>query len=177
VTFERAVELVEAKLAGPRQNVLKEFEGSRSRSWTAATDPYITDGSKNANLPKETRARGPDLGRSHRTAGGRTRTQGRQARRSVASGSTRQGAAKKSAAKKAAHPGKLPPKRPHASPDPRRLRVGRAPCWHSAVDQQAVVGIANTIWSAEVIRLVDLVPHRFFLDHRKPTGGHRSNEP
>ncbi|MBK9626313.1 MAG: type I DNA topoisomerase [Flavobacteriales bacterium] len=53
VTFERAVELVEAKKAGARQNVLKEFEGSVIQILDGRYGPYITDGSKNANLPKE----------------------------------------------------------------------------------------------------------------------------
>ncbi|HNU55422.1 MAG TPA: type I DNA topoisomerase [Flavobacteriales bacterium] len=53
VTFERAVELIEAKLAGARQNILKEFDGSGIQVLSGRYGPYITDGSKNANVPKE----------------------------------------------------------------------------------------------------------------------------
>jgi len=53
VTFERAVELVEAKLAGVRQNILKEYTGTEIQILDGKYGPYITDGSKNANLPKD----------------------------------------------------------------------------------------------------------------------------
>jgi len=55
VTLERAIELVEAKLAGARQNILKEFEGSVIQVLDGRYGPYITDGSKNANVPKGTK--------------------------------------------------------------------------------------------------------------------------
>jgi DNA topoisomerase-1 len=53
VTLERGVELMEAKLAGIRQNILKEFEGSEIQVLDGRYGPYITDGSKIANVPKE----------------------------------------------------------------------------------------------------------------------------
>jgi DNA topoisomerase-1 len=53
VTLERGIELVEAKLAGARQNILKAFEGSAIQVLAGRYGPYITDGSKNANVPKE----------------------------------------------------------------------------------------------------------------------------
>jgi DNA topoisomerase-1 len=53
VTLERAIELVEAKLAGVRQNILKEFEGSVIQVLAGRYGPYITDGDKIANVPKE----------------------------------------------------------------------------------------------------------------------------
>ena len=53
VTLERGIELIEAKLAGARQNILKEFEGSSIQVLAGRYGPYITDGSKNANVPKE----------------------------------------------------------------------------------------------------------------------------
>lgn len=53
VTFERGVELMEAKLAGIRQNILKESEGSEIQVLDGRYGPYITDGSKIANVPKE----------------------------------------------------------------------------------------------------------------------------
>ena len=54
VTLERAIELVQAKLAGARQNILKEFKDSEIQVLDGRYGPYITDGKKNANLPKET---------------------------------------------------------------------------------------------------------------------------
>jgi DNA topoisomerase-1 len=56
LTFERGVELIEAKLAGARQNILKEFSGSSIQILDGRYGPYVTDGSKNANLPKEKQA-------------------------------------------------------------------------------------------------------------------------
>ncbi|MBK8228899.1 MAG: type I DNA topoisomerase [Flavobacteriales bacterium] len=53
VTLERGIELIEAKLAGARQNVLKEFEGSEIQVLAGRYGPYITDGNKNANVPKD----------------------------------------------------------------------------------------------------------------------------
>ena len=53
VTLERGIELMEAKLAGARQNILKEFMGTEIQILDGKYGPYITDGSKNANLPKD----------------------------------------------------------------------------------------------------------------------------
>ena len=53
VTLERAIELVEAKLAGARQNVLKEFANSAIQILDGRYGPYITDGVKNARIPKD----------------------------------------------------------------------------------------------------------------------------
>jgi DNA topoisomerase-1 len=51
LTLERGIELIEAKLAGARQNVLKEFEGSSIQVLEGRYGPYITDGNKNAKVP------------------------------------------------------------------------------------------------------------------------------
>jgi len=53
VTLERAVELIEAKLAGVRQNILKAFEGTTVEVIDGRYGPYLTDGNKIANLPKD----------------------------------------------------------------------------------------------------------------------------
>ncbi len=53
LTYERGVELMEAKLAGVRQNILKEYAGSEIQILNGRYGPYITDGDKNANVPKE----------------------------------------------------------------------------------------------------------------------------
>ena len=101
VTFERAVELVEAKKAGARQNVLKEFEGSEVQVLDGRYGPYITDGSKNANLTKDRLPADLTLEEATRLLAEAPERKGgrRTARRSAAPA---KGAAKKAAPKKAA---------------------------------------------------------------------------
>jgi hypothetical protein len=91
VTFERAVELVEAKMAGARQNILKEFEGSEIQilGWPLWTVHHRRQ--QERQPAQGYQGRGPELGTSHRIAGGRPRTQRGQVAQKRASGSTRQG--------------------------------------------------------------------------------------
>jgi DNA topoisomerase-1 len=102
VTFERAVELVEAKKAGARQNVLKEFEGSVIQVLDGRYGPYITDGNKNANLPKETKAEDLTLEQATALLAAAPERKGGKARKGARSAAPAKAAAKKSAAKKAA---------------------------------------------------------------------------
>ncbi|MCW5900291.1 MAG: type I DNA topoisomerase [Flavobacteriales bacterium] len=51
VTLERAIELIQAKKAGAKQNILKDFEGSNIQVLDGRYGPYITDGKKNAKIP------------------------------------------------------------------------------------------------------------------------------
>ncbi|HRO98330.1 MAG TPA: topoisomerase C-terminal repeat-containing protein, partial [Flavobacteriales bacterium] len=105
VTFERAVELVEAKKAGARQNVLKEFEGSEVQVLDGRYGPYITDGSKNANLPKDRTPADLTLEEATRLlAEAPERKGGRRTARKSAAPAKR--AAKKAAPKKAARKGR-----------------------------------------------------------------------
>src|SRR5690606_16820540 len=53
LTLEQGVELIKAKLEGARAKVLKAFEGSEVQVLAGRYGPYITDGSKNANVPKD----------------------------------------------------------------------------------------------------------------------------
>ena len=53
LTLERGTELMEAKLAGIRQNILKEFPDTEIQVLSGRYGPYITDGKKIANVPKE----------------------------------------------------------------------------------------------------------------------------
>lgn len=53
VTLERGIELIQAKLAGAAAKTLRKFEGSDIEILDGRYGPYITDGKKNANLPKE----------------------------------------------------------------------------------------------------------------------------
>lgn len=55
VTFERAMELIEAKLAGAAAQTIKVFDGSEVQVLNGRYGPYITDGKKNANVPKGTK--------------------------------------------------------------------------------------------------------------------------
>ena len=52
VTLERAMELIEAKLAGVRQNILKAFEGTTVEIIDGRYGPYLTDGAKIAKMPE-----------------------------------------------------------------------------------------------------------------------------
>lgn len=87
VSLERAIELIEGKLSGVRQNILKEFEGSTIQVLAGRYGPYITDGSKNANVPKGTGPAAVTL---------------EQARQLLAAAPERKGGRKKAAPRKAA---------------------------------------------------------------------------
>ncbi len=103
VTLERAIELIEAKLAGARQNVLKEFEGSAVQVLDGRYGPYITDGSKNANLPKDTKADDLTLERALALLAEAPERKGRSKGRGAATkAAPKKAAAKKAATKKAA---------------------------------------------------------------------------
>jgi DNA topoisomerase-1 len=52
ITLQRAIELIQAKQAGAAANILKAFEGSPIQVLSGRYGPYITDGKKNANVPK-----------------------------------------------------------------------------------------------------------------------------
>ncbi|MCC6542498.1 MAG: DNA topoisomerase I, partial [Flavobacteriales bacterium] len=105
-TLERAIELVEAKLAGVRQNILKEFEGSVIQVLAGRYGPYITDGDKIANVPKE---KAPEqvtleeatalLAAAPERKGAR---RGRAAKKAAKAPAARKAPAKKAAPKKAA---------------------------------------------------------------------------
>ncbi|MEO8590698.1 MAG: type I DNA topoisomerase [Flavobacteriales bacterium] len=56
LTLERGIELMQAKMAGARANILKEFTGSEIQILNGRYGPYVTDGNKNANLPKDKKA-------------------------------------------------------------------------------------------------------------------------
>lgn len=54
VTFERALEVVAAGKAEEAKKIIKEFEGSEIKVLSGRYGPYITDGKKNAKIPKDT---------------------------------------------------------------------------------------------------------------------------
>ena len=53
ITLERGTELIQAKLAGVRQNIIKEFSGSPIQVLNGRYGPYIAEGKKYANVPKD----------------------------------------------------------------------------------------------------------------------------
>ncbi|MCB9193359.1 MAG: type I DNA topoisomerase [Flavobacteriales bacterium] len=53
VTLERGVELLKEKIAGAKARVLRQFEGSAIEVLDGRYGPYITDGKKNAKMPKD----------------------------------------------------------------------------------------------------------------------------
>ncbi len=53
ITLERAIELIAAKQAGAAASILKAFEGSPIQVLKGRYGPYITDGKKNINVPKD----------------------------------------------------------------------------------------------------------------------------
>jgi DNA topoisomerase-1 len=84
VTLERGIEIIREKLAGARAKVLKEFPGTAIQVLAGRYGPYVTDGSKNANLPKGKEP--AELGQT-------------EAEQLLASAPERKGARKKAAAK------------------------------------------------------------------------------
>ena len=53
ITFERALEVVAEKKKADAERVMKTFEGSDVQILKGRWGPYITDGTKNAKIPKE----------------------------------------------------------------------------------------------------------------------------
>ncbi len=53
ITHARALELIEAKLASDAAKHIKNFEGSSVRVANGRFGPYVTDGKKNARVPKD----------------------------------------------------------------------------------------------------------------------------
>jgi DNA topoisomerase-1 len=108
ITLERAIELVEAKLAGARQNVLKEFEGSVVQVLDGRYGPYVTDGSKNANLPKDSKVDDLTLERALALLAdapdrkGKSKGRGASTKAAPKKAAAKKAAPKKAAAKKAA---------------------------------------------------------------------------
>ena len=103
VDLARGIELIEAKLAGVRQNILKEFEGSEVQVLNGRYGPYITDGSKIANVPKDKQPEDLTLEESTAllAAAPERKKKGRFAKKAAAKkAAPKKAAAKKSAAKK-----------------------------------------------------------------------------
>ncbi len=116
VTFERAVELVEAKLAGVRQNILKEFTGTEIQILDGKYGPYITDGSKNANLPKDKKPEEITVEEATALLAAAPERKGGKGRRGARKAAPAKAAAPKKAAKKAAKKKAAPKKAAKKAP-------------------------------------------------------------
>ncbi|HRH70700.1 MAG TPA: type I DNA topoisomerase [Flavobacteriales bacterium] len=114
VTFERAVELVEAKLAGVRQNILKEFTGTGIQVLDGKYGPYITDGNKNANLPKDRKPEEITVEEATALLAAAPERKGGKGRRGARKAAPVKSAAPKKVAKKKASPKKAAKKAPKA---------------------------------------------------------------
>lgn len=53
ITLERALELIEEKKQADANRIIQEFEGSDIRVLNGRYGPYVTDGKKNARVPKD----------------------------------------------------------------------------------------------------------------------------
>jgi DNA topoisomerase-1 len=54
ITHKRALELIEAKIAADKAKHIKQFDGSKVAVLNGRFGPYVTDGTKNAKIPKGT---------------------------------------------------------------------------------------------------------------------------
>ncbi len=53
ITLERALELIEQKKIDDANKIIKQFEGSEIQVLNGRYGPYVTDGKKNAKIPKD----------------------------------------------------------------------------------------------------------------------------
>ena len=100
VDLARGIELIEAKLAGVRQNIIKEFDGSEIQVLNGRYGPYVTDGEKIANVPKDKKPEDLTLEECQKmiAEAPERKKKGRGAKKAA----TKKTAAKKAPAKKAA---------------------------------------------------------------------------
>jgi DNA topoisomerase-1 len=100
VTFDRAVELIEAKLAGVRQNILKAFEGTTVEIIDGRYGPYLSDGSKIAKMPQGKQPAEVTLEEAQKLLADAPERKGRGRRPAPKTAATKKAAPKKKAAKK-----------------------------------------------------------------------------
>jgi DNA topoisomerase-1 len=109
VTLERGIELIKAKLEGARAKVLKEFDGSEIQVLAGRYGPYITDGNKNANVPKGKEAADVTLDEAVKLLADAPERKGKK------KAAPKKAAAKKAAPKKKAAKKKAAPKKKAAT--------------------------------------------------------------
>ncbi|HMC96479.1 MAG TPA: topoisomerase C-terminal repeat-containing protein, partial [Flavobacteriales bacterium] len=105
ITLERAIELMQAKMAGARANILKEFTGSEIQVLNGRYGPYVTDGKKNANVPKDKKPEDLTLEECVTLVGQAPERKGKARK-----GAARKAAPKRAAARKTTGKRKGPPK-------------------------------------------------------------------
>ena len=101
ITFERAVELIQAKQATAAANTLKTFEGSAIQILKGRYGPYITDGKKNVNVPKDKKPEDMTLEECTALLGGAKAGKGAKTKKTAAPKTAAKKAPKKKAAKRA----------------------------------------------------------------------------
>ncbi|MBP7515269.1 MAG: type I DNA topoisomerase [Flavobacteriales bacterium] len=102
ITLERAIELIAAKQAGAAASILKVFDGSAIQVLKGRYGPYITDGKKNINVPKEMKPEDMTLEECTTLLGGAKGGKGAKGAKKSASAKTgAKSAPKKKAAKRA----------------------------------------------------------------------------
>lgn len=102
LTLERGIELIKAKLEGVRANVIKEFAGAGIQVLAGRYGPYVTDGSKNATVPKDKEPAGLSLEEAQTMLAGAPERKGRGKRGAAKKAAPKKAAPNKAAAKKAA---------------------------------------------------------------------------
>jgi DNA topoisomerase-1 len=100
ITFDRAVELIEAKLTGVRQNILKAFEGTTVEIIDGRYGPYLSDGSKIAKMPEGKQPAEVTLEEAQKLLADAPERKGRGRRPATKKAATKKAAPKKKAAKK-----------------------------------------------------------------------------
>ncbi len=102
ITLERAIELIQAKQANAAANILKTFDGSSIQVLKGRYGPYITDGKKNVNVPKDKKPEDMTLEECTTLLGGAKGAKGAKATKKAAPAKAASKAApKKKAAKRA----------------------------------------------------------------------------
>ncbi len=102
ITLERAIELIQAKQAGAAASILKVFDGSPIQVLKGRYGPYITDGKKNINVPKDKKPEDMTLEECTKLLGGAKAGRGAKSSKKSASPKTASKATpKKKAAKRA----------------------------------------------------------------------------
>lgn len=100
VTLERGIELIKAKLEGAKAKILKEFDGSEIQVLAGRYGPYITDGAKNANVPKDKEPGDVTLEEATKLLADAPDRKGRKKKAAPKKAATKKAAPKKKAPKK-----------------------------------------------------------------------------
>ncbi|PID60063.1 MAG: DNA topoisomerase I [Gammaproteobacteria bacterium] len=103
VTLERALEIVREKKIADANRIIKTFEGTDIQILNGRWGPYITDGNKNAKIPKEMKETPADIDQAlaEKLLAGAPEKRGRGKKAAAKKTAAKKTSAKKTAAKKA----------------------------------------------------------------------------